>query len=603
MKQGTMKASWIGSAVLLSACLAAAGPYQAQWESLDKRPTPSWFQDAKFGIFIHWGVYSVPAWGEKTKYAEWYWNSLHTQGSPTEQFHNRVYGSDFPYFQFADRFEPHLFDPEQWADLFVRSGARYVVLTSKHHDGYCLWPSKEANTSWGRPWNAVDTAPRRDLLGELTTAVHKRPHLKMGFYYSLYEWYNPLYRQDVAKYVDQHMLPQMYELINTYKPSLFWTDGEWDHPSGTWKSEQFLAWLYNESPVKDVVAVNDRWGSECRHVHGGYYTTEYGSGVEGGHPWEECRGMGHSFGYNRNETIDEYRSAKTLIHTLVELVSKGGCLLLDIGPAGDGRIPVIMQQRLIEIGDWLTVNGEAIYETRPWKIRGVEKTFVVERIDPKIDFDWHRGSPDERIAGDFFTAEWTGWIQPRYSQDYTFELTADTRGGLWIDNKLIIDDLQEYRQWGGTGTATLAMEAGKKVPIKVRLVEEDRNANVRLSWSSAGQNKEIVPTDCLFTDRNAAKGVGLKAVYSSQGNVACYTCKGDVVYAISLGWPQDDCFVVDVTAPASPTAATKVELLGTEGTRPWSYRDGKVCIDISDITIDDLHCKHAFAFKLTGFGQ
>jgi len=313
--------------------------------------------------------------------------------------------------------------------------------------------------------------------------------------------------------------------------------------------------------------------------------------------------MGHSFGYNRNETIDEYRSARTLIHTLVELVSKGGCLLLDIGPAGDGRIPVIMQQRLIEIGDWLTVNGESIYETRPWKIHGVEKTFVVERIDPKIDFDWHRGSPDERIAGDFFTAEWTGWIQPRYSQDYTFELTADTRGGLWIDNKLIIDNLQEYRQWGGTGTATLAMEAGKTVPIKVRLVEEDRNANVRLRWSSASQSKEIVPTDCLFMDSNTSKGVGLKAVYSSQGNVACYTCKGDVVYAISLGWPQADCFVVDVTAPASPGAATKVELLGTEGTRPWSYRDGKVCIDISDITIDDLHCKHAFAFKLTGFGQ
>jgi len=258
MKQGRIKASWIGSAVLLSACLAAAEPYQAQWESLDKRPTPSWFQDAKFGIFMHWGVYSVPAWGEKTKYAEWYWNSLNTKGSPTEEFHNRVYGSDFPYFQFADRFRPHLFDPEQWADLFVRSGARYVVLTSKHHDGYCLWPSKEANTSWGRPWNAVDTAPGRDLLGELTAAVNKRHELKMGFYYSLYEWYNPLYRQDVGKYVDQHMLPQMYELVNKYKPYLFWTDGEWDHPSSTWKSEQFLAWLYNESPVKDVVAVNDR---------------------------------------------------------------------------------------------------------------------------------------------------------------------------------------------------------------------------------------------------------------------------------------------------------------------------------------------------------
>ena len=187
MKHGLFAAGWIGGIGLLWLGVLAAEPYEPRWESLDARPTPQWFQDAKFGIFIHWGVYSVPAWGPKTKYAEWYWNDLRRKGSETEQFHRRVYGPDFEYAQFADLFKPYLFDAEAWADLFARSGARYIVLTSKHHDGYCLWPSEEASRTWGRPWNAKDTGPGRDLLGELTAAVSRRPELRMGFYYSLYE--------------------------------------------------------------------------------------------------------------------------------------------------------------------------------------------------------------------------------------------------------------------------------------------------------------------------------------------------------------------------------------------------------------------------------
>ena len=136
-------------------------------------------------------------------------------------------------------------------------------------------------------------------------------------------------------------------------------------PSADWKSEELLAWLFNESPCKDEVVVNDRWGKETRHHHGSYYTTEYGAGLkDDAHPWEENRGMGYSYGYNRAETIDDYKSARELIMVLCDLVSRGGNFLLDIGPTGDGRIPVIMQQRLLEIGDWLKVNGEAIYGTR-----------------------------------------------------------------------------------------------------------------------------------------------------------------------------------------------------------------------------------------------
>jgi len=345
---------------------AEKGAYEPNWDSLDSRPCPAWFDEAKFGIFIHWGVYSVPAWGPKGKYSEWYWHDMQNKKGPTWKFHARTYGESFRYQDFAGMFKAEMFDPDQWADLVARSGARYVVLTSKHHDGFCLWPSAE---SWN--WNSVDVGPHRDLLGDLTDAVRKR-EIKMGFYYSLYEWYHPLYRTAPERYVNEHMLPQFKDLVGRYKPSLIFADGEWDHPSKFWKSEEFLAWLFNESTCRDDVVINDRWGKETRSRHGGYYTTEYGH-VGGGkdlaerHKWEECRGMGASFGYNRYEDIFDYKSATDMIHLLIDLVSKGGNLLLDIGPTGDGRIPVIMQDRLVEIGEWLKTNGEAIYGTKPWR--------------------------------------------------------------------------------------------------------------------------------------------------------------------------------------------------------------------------------------------
>src|SRR3954465_4210431 len=150
--------------------------YQPRWESLDRRPTPQWFLDDKFGIFIHWGVYSVPSWGAPRSYSEWYWKYMSDRKDDNVwwQFHKRNYGPTFEYQDFAPRFRAELFDPDQWAQVFHRSGARYVVLTSKHHDGFALWPSAEASKTWGRPWNSVDTGPRRDLLGELAAAVRKR---------------------------------------------------------------------------------------------------------------------------------------------------------------------------------------------------------------------------------------------------------------------------------------------------------------------------------------------------------------------------------------------------------------------------------------------
>lgn len=321
----------------------------------------------------------MPAWGPVPSdgaiiyqcYAEWYWWRLNNPADKAHKFfksyHEKVYGATFQYQDFVKDFRAEMFDPQEWANILKGSGARYVVLTSKHHEGFTLWPSQQ---SWN--WNSVDVGPHRDLAGDLSKAV-RGAGLRMGYYYSLYEWFNPLYRSDVNRYVQDHMTPQMKDLVLKYEPDILWTDGEWDHASDVWKSTEFLAWLYNESPVGKNVVVNDRWGKETRGKHGGIYTTEYdlvhdenATSKKIDHPWEECRGIGSSFGYNRNENLEDYASSKELVKVLIEKVSRGGNLLLNIGPTADGRIPVIMQQRLSDIGEWLKVNGEAIYETKPW---------------------------------------------------------------------------------------------------------------------------------------------------------------------------------------------------------------------------------------------
>lgn len=388
-----MKYVLLFSTLLVGSRLAppvnAQTTYQPTWASLDKRPLPAWFPDAKFGIFIHWGVYSVPAYRPVAKkryatYAEWYEADVYANPQLRQSFHNRVYGDTFTYRDFAPLFKAELFDPTYWADLFARSGARYVVLTSKHHDGFSLWPTK---VPYKKGWNSMDAGPKRDLLGDLSRAVRAKG-LKMGVYYSLLEWettttklpHRPsgyyIDKADVDRYhipddqyVDGNMLPQLRELVTNYQPAVIFSDGEWDRPSSYWKSPEFLAWLYNNAPNKDEVVVNDRWGNDdIKGKHGDYFTSEYADrGVSTEHYWEENRGMGQSYGFNRAENIDDYNSSTLLIHQLIDVVSRGGNLLLNIGPAADGTIPVIMQQKLVDIGNWLSINGEAIYGTRPWR--------------------------------------------------------------------------------------------------------------------------------------------------------------------------------------------------------------------------------------------
>ncbi len=358
--------------IVLCFCAAMIGSsvaqiYQPNWESLDNRPVPQWFKDAKFGIFIHWGVYAVPGWSSKGNYAEWYQQGLQTTDTARQKYHKAKFGNR-SYYDLANDFKAELFNPDEWAKVFEASGAKYIVLTSKHHDGFTLWPSKEADKTWGFKWNALDVGPKRDLLGDLFKAVRKTS-VHAGMYFSLYEWFNPLWKQDKKRYAAEHAWPQMKDLINTYQPDVFWTDGDWEAPPETWKSQEFLAWLYNESPVKNKIVVNDRWGEGIRFKHAGIYTPEYQPELDfEDHYWEESRGMGYSYGYNREEDAWDYNSTQSLVLQLVDKVSRGGNFLLDIGPDEHGKIPPIMQERLLQMGDWLKINGEAIYGTSRWKI-------------------------------------------------------------------------------------------------------------------------------------------------------------------------------------------------------------------------------------------
>jgi alpha-L-fucosidase len=355
--------------------------YEPSLESLNRHPLPQWYADAKLGIFVHWGLYSVPGWAPlvhpehdfysqdyitHNPYAEWYLNSMRLDGSPTQAYHREHYGTDYNYYNFAATFNREIqkWSPDSWAETFHRAGAKYVVLTTKHHDGFTLWPSSVPN-----PTLAADRQHAgRDLVGELSAAVRKQG-LRIGLYYSGgYDWtfvpgpirisadYEKVKPQSEAygKYVDA----QYRELIARYHPALLWNDIDYPksgHPL------QIMAEYYNAVPEG---VVDDRFGVK----HSDFKSPEYQT-LDKISPtkWEECRGLGRSFGYNRAEGEAETIAPDELIYLLVDIVSKNGNLLLDVGPEADGTIPPIQLSRLKALGSWLSQNGEAIYGTHPWK--------------------------------------------------------------------------------------------------------------------------------------------------------------------------------------------------------------------------------------------
>lgn len=373
------------------------------WEELDARSLPSWYSDAKFGIFIHWGVFSVPAWRTVNdelfgSYAEWYYSSVYGDHRNLDgDFHTRHFGASTTYRDLAERFRAELFDPQQWAETFAAAGAKYVVLTTKHHDGYCLWPTRNAHK---QGWNSADVGPGRDLFGEIAVAVRAKG-LRMGMYYSIPEWEThrshradgdyfvpqadaERFGMDADDYPAEVLWPQWKELNETYEPSVIFTDGgEWDFSEDYTRTREMLTWLYRESPHGDEVVVNDRFHRGMPGVHGDIFSTEYEDvkGFGSAHPWEESRGIGKSYGYNRAEQLDDYLTGDQLIHLLVRTVAGGGNLLLNVGPTADGRIPLLQQERLREVGQWLARFGEGVYATRPEDLLAAEDGVHLTRTE------------------------------------------------------------------------------------------------------------------------------------------------------------------------------------------------------------------------------
>ncbi len=352
--------------------------YKPEWDMIKTHPLPEWYDDCKLGIFIHWGLYSVPAWAEVTwelggepsdeewhthnPYAEWYLNTVRIEGSPARKRHQEVYGKDFKYEQFADRFTCEKWDPAQWAKLFKQAGAGYVVLTTKHHDGYCLYPSKYTD------YNSLCRGPKRDLTGELTDAV-RGEGLRMGTYYSgLFDWTThpyPRLRHDVYDSYNRtygfadYSYNQATELVDLYKPDVLWNDIGWPD-KGQADLPPLFAHYYNT--VKDGL-INDRWSCDWCDV----MTAEYLLGRKSlNKKWEMCRGLGLSFGYNQNEGDETVMSGEALVRLLVDCVSNNGNLLINIGPKSDGTIPDIQMDRLMKLGAWMAKHSDAIIATRPW---------------------------------------------------------------------------------------------------------------------------------------------------------------------------------------------------------------------------------------------
>jgi alpha-L-fucosidase len=373
---------------------APAVPYEGTVESLATHALPRWFEDAKFGIMIHWGIFSVPAWAETVldpeewlrnldkllepplygaewfshiPYVEWYPNTMLIEDSPTRLRHLGLYGADFAYEDFRPAFETaaQAWSAEAWADLFRDAGARYVVFVTKHHDGFALWPSAVPHPTRAG-WHAT-----RDYVGELGAAVRRRC-MRMATYYSGgLDWAVqpgpirnvfdvPLVQPQSAEYV-AYADAQWRELIARYQPAVMWND--LGYPVDADELSLFADY-YNTVP--DGV-VNDRFVTLPPYTHHDYVTPEFNVPSEAlAEKFETVRGMDRGFGYNQNSTEADFTTARGLVTQLIDVVSKNGNLLLNVGPMADGSIPAPQAERLHAIGAWLGANGEAIFATRPW---------------------------------------------------------------------------------------------------------------------------------------------------------------------------------------------------------------------------------------------
>ncbi len=385
--------------------------YEPTWSSLETHAVPEWYHDAKLGIFIHWGIYSVPAYADPESdhaYAEWYPYYMYREGSGTHAYHQATYGDDVEYLDFVDEWQAEEWNPDSWASFFAEVGARYVVLTAEHHDGFPLWPTHYTK------YNAGERGPERDIVGELSQAVRDQGLRFAGSYHANLNYYqpgfegafgHPAYHGGTAfddtdprpEYVD-FMNAKHRELIRRYEPDLLWFDTP-QADADQLRARELIAEYYNaaESWGKEVL-VNDRASTDHDSLaghdqgdeagfRGDFATPEYASFDEiKPFKWEACRGIGNSFGYNAQEGPEHHLTAEELVHLFVDVVSKNGNLLINVGPKADGTIPDHQREPLEGLGSWLQTNGDAIFGTRPW-------THAEDSVsDVEVRYTWADGT-------------------------------------------------------------------------------------------------------------------------------------------------------------------------------------------------------------------
>ncbi len=339
----------------------------------------AWFQEAKFGMFVHWGPFAV-------------------QGADPD--------NDFDYFtmkedaearirfrKYAEQFTPTSFDAAAWMNLAKTGGMKYLVFTSKHHDGYCMFDS--ALTSF----DTMDMPPKRDYVRDLVTAA-RAANIKIGFYYSMLDWRHPDYFTNLPKFVEEYLFGQVRELCSNYGPiDCVWFDGEWDHPSEAWRAPELVQMIRELQPN---ALVNDRIGKGERGITplADFYTREQPSEMNVAMPfehqkpysWEACMTIGEYWQFSIKDT--HFKSAAELIRILVDVVSRGGNLLLNVGPDPDGIIPEPLAERVKAIGAWLAVNGESIYGASRSPLGPIENAWCTAKGNRLyIHLQQHPGAP------------------------------------------------------------------------------------------------------------------------------------------------------------------------------------------------------------------
>jgi alpha-L-fucosidase len=406
-----------------------SGKWKPTPELIDSHQTPQWFIDAKFGMFIDWGLWSVAGWAPKREgkaiYPDWYEFRIDTD-STFIPYHEKNWGKDFGRDDLIPLFTAQKYDPEKLAKLAVESGMKYIVPFCKHHSGFCLWPSTFTQRDAG------DMGPHKDLIKPMVENCRKQG-LKFGFYFSLEEWEYPVINAEdnlvnrywggkigpylkeyekkssgkiaVKNFAEDYIVPQATEFIDRYDPDILWYDGEWSTSVYDLHSYDISAYFYNKAQGRKEVAVNDRYGVEkdgkwLRFRRGDFFTSEYHDHTdkEKTHAWEECRGISQSFGYNWQDTEKNVISSKEFIDMFVDIVSNGGNLLLIVNLDGQGALPDIQEIRLKDIGKWLKINGEGIYGTRTYSSVSEGKVVYTRSKDSQYVYAIMKEWPENELG-------------------------------------------------------------------------------------------------------------------------------------------------------------------------------------------------------------